>query len=185
MGSNTILFQEKLIPPLVIPSYGSCFGPRYHLCFVLWTFPSVSSSVFGVFMWWVMYCLCGAIKGFLRKFAQSLWGENIYRSPVLDPAHSCLSANRFASMDHCALPLFYGAILFDFCSNPPFEIHDSAKDQIDLGTIPQLIGLNKTRWLGAIILFIAFGLKVFVFENAKKGYNRIRYYRNGLFSRPF
>jgi len=55
-----------------------------------------------------------------------------------------------------------------FVATLPFEIHDSAKDQIDLGTIPQLIGLNKTRWLGAIILFIAFGLKVFVFENAKR-----------------
>ena len=47
-----------------------------------------------------------------------------------------------------------------FIATLPFEIRDSASDQKELGTIPQLIGESKTRRLGSILLLLLLVLKL-------------------------
>lgn len=55
-----------------------------------------------------------------------------------------------------------------FVATLPFEIRDSTQDQLDLGTIPQLIGLKRTRLLGAVLLVVVFGIKLFVLAHQEK-----------------
>lgn len=47
-----------------------------------------------------------------------------------------------------------------FIATLPFEIRDSARDQKELGTIPQLIGASKTRRLGSVLLLLLLALKL-------------------------
>ena len=43
----------------------------------------------------------------------------------------------------------------------PFEIRDMKYDSLKLATIPQQIGIRKTKIIGALILFIFFFLEYF------------------------
>ena len=61
--------------------------------------------------------------------------------------------------------LFFGErFVLVFVATLPFEIRDMAKDQKALGTIPQLIGVVKTRYLGSILLLLLLGRNVFFHE---------------------
>lgn len=51
--------------------------------------------------------------------------------------------------------------LFVFVLTLPFEIRDLNVDKLHLNTIPQLIGVNKTKVLGIILIMIFFGLSFF------------------------
>lgn len=46
-----------------------------------------------------------------------------------------------------------------------FEIVDLSKDALSLQTIPQQIGVRKTKWLGYVLLIICVLLEVFIFNN--------------------
>jgi len=51
-----------------------------------------------------------------------------------------------------------GLFLFIFCLCIPFEIRDLKYDDLSLKTIPQIIGVKKTKYLGVIFLFISFSI---------------------------
>lgn len=44
----------------------------------------------------------------------------------------------------------------------PFEIRDMNIDSISLGTIPQKIGVNKTKWIGVVLLLFFMWLSVII-----------------------
>lgn len=53
-----------------------------------------------------------------------------------------------------------------------FEIIDLAQDDPHLQTVPQQIGVNKTKQLGFLLLVLFFGLEMFNFSNDGNVYNR-------------
>ena len=55
---------------------------------------------------------------------------------------------------------FLERFILVFIATLPFEIRDAAKDQKELGTIPQLIGEQKTRVLGSILLLLLLALEL-------------------------
>ena len=61
---------------------------------------------------------------------------------------------------------FLERFILVFIATLPFEIRDAAMDQKELGTIPQLIGESKTRWLGAALLFLLFGMELLIPKSA-------------------
>ena len=66
------------------------------------------------------------------------------------------------SWDRSHYLFFLARFVLVFVATLPFEIRDVAKDQKELGTIPQLIGESKTRWLGAALLFLLFGMELLI-----------------------
>ena len=44
----------------------------------------------------------------------------------------------------------------------PFEIRDLSRDANDLGTVPQQLGVRKTRWLGVLLLFFVLSSSHFI-----------------------
>jgi len=56
---------------------------------------------------------------------------------------------------------FLERFILVFIATLPFEMRDAAMDQKELGTIPQLIGVLKTRWLGAVLLLFLLGIELF------------------------
>lgn len=110
-----------------------CFG----LC-IAYTVPFTASSVnlrnrFGVKIFIVALCWT-LITAALPLIDLPLWSHNHY-------------------------VFFMERFIFIFIATLPFEIRDSKQDQIHLGTIPQLVGIDKTRWLGAVLTLFIFGLK--------------------------
>ena len=61
---------------------------------------------------------------------------------------------------------FLERFILVFIATLPFEIRDAAMDQKELGTIPQLIGESKTRWLGVALLFLLFGMELLIPKGA-------------------
>ncbi|MGB0366131.1 MAG: hypothetical protein ACPGC8_00655 [Flavobacteriaceae bacterium] len=55
---------------------------------------------------------------------------------------------------------FLERFILVFIATLPFEIRDAAKDQKELGTIPQLIGEHKTRGLGSVLLLLLLTLEL-------------------------
>lgn len=50
---------------------------------------------------------------------------------------------------------FFERFLFIFAITIPFDIRDLYFDHVSLKTIPQVLGVNKAKWLGISFLFIA------------------------------
>ena len=61
---------------------------------------------------------------------------------------------------------FLERFILVFIATLPFEIRDAAMDQKELGTIPQLIGESKTRWLGVALLFLLLGMELLIPKGA-------------------
>jgi hypothetical protein len=51
---------------------------------------------------------------------------------------------------------FFARFLFVIALTLPFEIRDLKYDPAELGTLPELIGVHKTRWLGVALLIAMF-----------------------------
>ena len=43
----------------------------------------------------------------------------------------------------------------------PFEIRDLKYDETALGTLPQVVGINTSKWMGVLIMYAAFSLDLF------------------------
>ena len=54
--------------------------------------------------------------------------------------------------------------LLIFVAILPFEIRDLSHDTTDLGTVPQQLGVKKTRWLGVLLLLFILISDYFVFS---------------------
>ena len=52
--------------------------------------------------------------------------------------------------------------LLIFVAILPFEIRDLSRDAADLGTVPQQLGVRKTRWLGLLLLFFMLSSSYFI-----------------------
>ena len=52
--------------------------------------------------------------------------------------------------------------LLIFVAILPFEIRDLSHDTNDLGTVPQQLGVRKTRWLGLLLLFLYYSSSYFI-----------------------
>lgn len=52
--------------------------------------------------------------------------------------------------------------LLIFVAILPFEIRDLSRDAADLGTVPQQLGVRKTRWLGVLLLFFVLSSSYFI-----------------------
>lgn len=57
---------------------------------------------------------------------------------------------------------FVERLILVFIATLPFEIRDAAKDQKELGTIPQLIGASKTRKLGSVLLLLLLAFELLI-----------------------
>ncbi len=62
--------------------------------------------------------------------------------------------------------LFFQRFLMLCALIVPFEILDSKTDLVSLQTLPQLFGIEKTKWIGYCLLGIAFVLKVLASHGA-------------------
>jgi 4-hydroxybenzoate polyprenyltransferase len=59
---------------------------------------------------------------------------------------------------------FASRILFIFALTMPFEIRDLEHDRRELGTIPQIFGIQTTKWIATLCLGIATALEVVDFN---------------------
>ena len=126
------------------------------LLFSLWQFISLSGAaqllVFICFILSIGYVIP---LSWLRKSLRSYFGLKIFIVALcwvlLTAVYPLLSIHLWVQ-DHYLFFIEY--LLLIFVAVLPFEIRDSLSDTTALGTVPQLIGIKNTRYLGVFILIL-------------------------------
>lgn len=112
----------------------------------------LASAAFGLLT--ILY----AFPIFKGKNLRSLKGLKIYVIAIVW-AGSTVVAPLIAKIEITTFHVFiefFARFLFVIALTLPFEIRDLKYDPNELGTLPRLIGVSKTRWLGVGLLVIMF-----------------------------
>jgi len=112
------------------------------------------ASVFGGFT------LLYALPLYKSRNLRSLSGAKIYIIAIVWVGVAVLVPLEYHNL-RFNLKIFYQCLeifLFVIALTLPFEIRDLKYDEFGLGTIPQKLGISKTKWLGTVLLIAAAGV---------------------------
>ncbi|MFD2532090.1 UbiA prenyltransferase family protein [Gracilimonas halophila] len=111
----------------------------------------IMAGVFGVLT------LLYAIPLYKSRNLRSLYGIKIFIIAIVWIGVSVLLPLEYHNLNfrpkvfYQCLEIFFFVIALTL----PFEIRDLKHDKTDLGTLPQKLGVSKTKWLGVILLVIS------------------------------
>lgn len=73
-----------------------------------------------------------------------------------------LSQDQWRGVDANYFFYFLNRIIVIFIAMLPFEISDCERDEAKLGTLPQRIGIEQTKWIGYALLVFIFAMNFFI-----------------------
>ena len=131
------------------------------MCYYGWQLSAVSLQLLVVLgLLTVLY----ALPLFSRKRSlRTLRGLKIYTIALVWAGVTVLLPVVEANLTHTpdVWIVFAQRVLYVIAITLPFEIRDLKYDQAELGTLPQLIGVPKTKYLGSVIVSLFFILEWF------------------------
>ncbi len=134
-----------------------CLAGVVYLAFLLPVSVLITAAIFGSLT--ILY----ALPFYKSRNLRSLSGIKIYIIALVWMGMTVLVPLEFHNVGFDLKMLFQCAEIFLFviALTLPFEIRDLKFDEIELETIPQKIGIKKTKWLGTGLLLVVIVLSAF------------------------